>query len=320
MLSFIARRLIYAVFLVLGAALVVFVLINIAPGDPVVALAGEDGDAQIYAQMRAKFGLDRPLPERIGLFLLNTVQGDLGFSWRYGRPAMGVIADHLPTTLLLVVPALVIATVLGVVLALASSARPGSWLDGLLNLLVMLGQATPGFWIAQIAVLVLAFGLDLLPVQGMTDARERYTGWAYVADVGEHMLLPVAVLSLQYLAPMARLARTGLLEALDTPYVRTARAKGASNTRALRVHALSNARLPLLTLLGEQIGFMLSGAVLIETVFAWPGLGRLLLSAMLSRDFAIITAMFVLIAALVALVNLITDVLYGVLDPRARQA
>lgn len=316
MLSYIIRRLIYAALLVLGAAMLVFVLINIAPGDPVVALAGEDGDSGYYAAMREKFGLNKPLAERLWVFVGNVLRGDLGYSWRYGRPASEVILAQLPSTLLLVVPALLLAIAIGLGLGTLAAAKAGKLSDFAVTVLALLGSAVPGFWLAQLAVLLFAYYLNWLPVQGMIDVRARHTGMAYVLDVAQHMIMPVSILALQFLAPIARITRVGVIEALHQPYTQTARAKGLSERLVLLRHALTNASLPIITLVGEQVGFMFTGAVLVENVFAWPGLGRLMLSAMLARDLGLITAMFMVISVSVVLANLVTDILYGYADPR----
>lgn len=318
MIYYLSRRLLQAILLMLGAAVITFLLIHLAPGDPIVALAGEDGDAGYYAMMRAKFGLDRPLWEQLFIYLANLARGELGFSYRYNQPAFAVIRQHLWATLLLMLPALLLAIIVGIGLGLLAASRARTLSDGVITTLAVLGDTVPVFWLAQLLLLLLALRLDLFPVQGMVDARVRQQGMAYFLDVLHHMALPVGVLALQYLAPIARLTRATLLEVLSLPYMQAAQAKGFALRYRLLRHALPNALLPVVTLIGGQVGFMLAGAVLTETVFAWPGLGRVLLSAMLNRDFAVINAMFLLISASVVLANLATDLLYTWLDPRVQ--
>lgn len=320
MLPYALRRLAQAIPLLLAVALLTFALIELAPGDPIVALAGEDGDAGYYAMMRERFGLDRPVHERLGVYLGRVLRGDLGFSYRLQQPALTAVLGRLPATLLLITPALVLATLIGVGLGLLAAWRPLSPLDTLVSIVSLLGHAMPVFWLAQLLVLLFAHQLELFPVQGMRDVRAMATGWDGARDVARHMVLPVTALTVQYLAPIARVARASLIDVLGNDYVRTATAKGLPRRRVLGEHALRNALLPVVTIIGAQVAFMLSGAVLTETVFAWPGLGRLLMSAMLARDLAIVSSMFLFISLAVVLSTIVVDLLYAALDPRIRYA
>ena len=318
MVRYTVRRLLQAVPLVFGASVVTWVLIHAAPGDPIVALAGEDGDAGYYAMMRERFGLDRPLHEQLFVYLGRLVQGDLGFSYRQNRSAVGVILDQLPATLLLMVPALAIATVIGISVGTLAAARRNSTLDNSARTATLLGHAVPVFWLSQVLLLLFALRFDWFPVQGRSDARADYEGLRAVLDVAHHMVLPVVALVTVYVPPIMRVTRAAVIENLDEMYIRAARARGQSRRRVLIRHALPNAMLPIVTVIGSQIGFMFAGSVLVETVFAWPGLGRLLLSAILARDFAIITAMLLMLSVTIILMNLITDLVYSLLDPRVR--
>jgi peptide/nickel transport system permease protein len=318
--AYVARRLATVVPLLLAVAVATFLLIQLAPGDPIVALAGEDGDAGYYAMMRERFGLDRPLGERLLVYLGRVVRGDLGFSYRMQRPAAAVVLDRLPATLLLIAPALVLATTLGLGLGLLAARRPGSLGDTVLSTVALVGHAVPVFWLAQLLLLFFAYTLAWFPVQGMRDVRLQTGGWEVWRDVAHHMVLPVTALTVQFLAPIARVARASLVEVLAHDYVRTARAKGLRGRVVLTRHALRNALLPVVTVIGAQVGFMFSGAVLTETVFAWPGLGRLLLGAMLARDLAIVGSMFLLLTTAVVVATLLVDLLYAALDPRIRYA
>lgn len=320
MFAYFFRRVIQAVFLALGATVITFVLIHAAPGDPIVALAGEDGDPGYYAMMRERFGLDEPLWKQLLVYLQNLGTGDLGFSYRHNRPAVEVILGRLPATLLLMTPSLLLAIVIGMLLGAVAANRANTATDAFVSALSLIGHTVPVFWLAQILLLVFAFRLDLFPVQGMTTARQRYEGFRYALDVAHHMVLPVTALTVQYLAPIARVTRTGLIDVMGRGFIRTAVSKGLTRRQVLTRHALPNALLPIVTIIGAQAGFMVAGAVLTETVFAWPGLGRLLLSAMLNRDYAIITTMFLLVSIVVILSALAVDILYSVLDPRVRYA
>ena len=311
------RRLAQAVPSVAGLLVLTFVLIHMAPGDPVVALGGEHGDAGHYAFIRTKFGLDRPLTEQFGVYVRNVLGGDLGTSFVHGQGVAGVIAARLPATLLLMGVALVISTLAGIALGVAAARSADRAGDLVLRGLATLGHATPPFWLAQIAVLGLAMSAGWFPVQGMTDARRVSSGLEHALDVARHLALPAAVLAAGEIALTVRLVRTGLLEALAADYVRTARAKGLTESRVTR-HALSNALLPVITAIGNRIGLLCAGAVLVEAVFAWPGIGQLLLASLLSRDYPVLLGIFLLVSVAVVLTNLVTDLAYAWLDPRIR--
>lgn len=314
---YLLRRLAQVLPTAAGLLVLNFCIIHLAPGDPAVALGGEHGDAAYYAFLRARFGLDRPLPEQLLTYVANVLRGDLGTSFVHGRSVIAVIGERVPATLLLVSTALALSSVVGVWLG-ALAARHGRRLpDVILNIGTLLGHATPSFWLGQLAVLALAVGTGFFPVQGMTDARNPGTGVRYLLDVLHHLALPGMVLAANELALTMRLVRTGLLEALATDYVRAARAKGLPEGLVIR-HALRNVMLPVVTVIGSRAGMLLSGAVLVEVVFAWPGLGRLLLSSLLARDYPILLGMFLFISLGVILANLITDVAYAWLDPRIR--
>jgi peptide/nickel transport system permease protein len=317
---FALRRTFQAVPLLVAVALLTFALIEIAPGDPIVALAGEDGDAAYYAMMRERFALDRPVGERLAVYLGRLAQGDLGYSYRLQQPALTALLGRLPATLLLVAPALLLAVLIGIGMAVLAARRPHSAVDTALSAVSLLGHAVPVFWLAQLLMLSFAYRLEFFPVQGMRDVRAMHEGWPLVLDVARHMVLPVAALTVQFVAPIARVARASLIDVLGLDYVRTATAKGLPARIVLGKHALRNALLPVVTVIGAQVGFIASGAVLTETVFAWPGLGRLLMSAMLARDLAIVSAAFLCITFVVVLSTIVVDLLYAALDPRIRYA
>lgn len=312
----IARRLGQAVLAVLGIITVTFVLIHNAPGDPAAALAGEGGDPGYIQAVREKFGLDRPLPQQYLTYAGNVLQGDLGTSLVRGQPVAAVIGDRLGPTLLLMGSALALSSVGGVVLGALAARRPGRTLDVGITTAALVGYATPTFWLAQLAVLTLAFRAGWFPVQGLTDARSGATGLAAAVDVARHLVLPAAVLAVSEVAIVARLARSGLVHELASDYVRTARAGGVSPRRALTRHALPNALVPVVTIVGARFGTVLSGAVLVETVFAWPGLGLLLITSTRSRDYPVLLGLVLLASFAVVVANLVTDLVNGRIDPR----
>jgi peptide/nickel transport system permease protein len=315
---YLLRRLVQVVPLLLGILVLTFVLIHLAPGDPIYALAGQSGDAAYYASMRARFGLDRPVGEQLLIYLWNAAQGDFGYSYVHSQPVFQVIGDRVPATLLLMVSALVLSTGLGVwlgLVAVRTHARPP---DHAIVVGSLLGAALPTFWLGQVLVIAFAGWLGWFPVQGMTTARSTATGLDYILDVLRHLVLPVTTLTILQLTLVTRLTRAGLLEGLAEEYVRTARAKGIPRPRVLSRHVLPNAVLPVVTLVGSHFGTLLTGAVLTEIIFAWPGLGRLLYDATLARDYPLLMGIFLVAAVGVIAANLVTDLAYALLDPRVR--
>jgi peptide/nickel transport system permease protein len=315
-LRYVLWRLAQVVPAVAGIVAVGFLLIQLAPGDPVLALAGDSGDEAYYAQMREKFGLDRPLHEQFAAYASNVVRGDLGVSYTHGRPAAQVIAERVPATLLLTVTSLVLSSVGGVAVGVYAAGRQRSRRDAAVTATTLGLYAAPVFWIGQLALLLFGLRLGWFPVQGMTSAARSASTFGQVLDVARHLALPALVLASQELAAIARLTRSELIEELSADYVRTARAKGLSERKVVIHHALRRALLPVVTVIGGRVGHLISGAIIVEVVFSWPGLGRLLLTAMQTRNSPIILGIFLLVALSVVLANLVTDLVYGSLDPR----
>ena len=318
MSAYLLRRLLQLPPLLLGIIVFNFLLIHLAPGDPIVALAGEYGNEAYYEEMRAKFGLDRPLPEQLAVYLGQLLRGDLGHSYTRGQPVTEVILGRLPTTLLLMGTALLFATAIGIALGVLAAAAPHSPLDTFIVVMALVGYALPVFWLAQVLVFVFGLRLDWFPIHGLTSPRERYTGVRLALDVAHHLALPAAALGIQQVALITRLTRAEMLEVIGQPFIQAARAKGLPRRAVLAVHALRNALLPVVTIVGGRVGFLFAGAVLTETVFAWPGLGRLLLEATLARDYPLLMGLFILVSVTVLLANLLTDLVYGLMDPRIR--
>jgi len=315
---YVVRRLLQVLPAVASILIVTFAVVHAAPGDPVVAVAGESGNEEYYAFMREKFGLDRPVHEQFWTYSTNVLRGDLGVSFVQGREVVDLILERVPATLLLMGTALVVSTVGGVVLGALAARRPFGPFDLGVSTGALVGYALPSFWLAQLAMLTIAFRTGWFPIQGMTDARADYTGLAHYLDVARHLVLPALVLAASEVALITRIARTGILAEMDSDYIRVAQAKGLSPTGALVHHALRNALLPVVTVVGTRIGFLFSGAVLVETVFGWPGLGRLVLSAAQTRDHPLLLGMVLLVAFSLVLSNLLTDLLYARVDPRIR--
>lgn len=315
---YLARRLLQIPPTVLGILVIAFLLIHLAPGDPILALAGEHGDAAYYAEMRTKFGLDRPIAEQLVVFIGNLLRFDLGVSYVQGRPAIDVVLERIPSTLLLTGSALLFATIVGIALGLFAARRAHQSSDLAINIGALGLHAAPSFWLAQLAILTLGLWVGWFPVSGMTNPRSAETGLGLVLDVARHLVLPMLVLAATEIAVISRLTRAGLLDELSRDYVRTARAKGADESRVMRRHALRCALIPVATVVGGRVGHLLAGAVLVEAVFGWPGVGRLLLSSVQARDIPIVLAVLLVIGLAVIIANLLTDLVYVRLDPRIR--
>ena len=315
---YVLRRLLQVLPAVASILIVTFAVVQAAPGDPVVAVAGESGNEEYYAFMREKFGLDRPVVEQFWTYATNVLRGDMGVSFVQGQEVVSLILERVPATLLLMGSALLVSTVGGVALGALAARRPFGPFDLGVSTGALIGYALPSFWLAQLAMLTIAFRTGWFPIQGMTDARADYSGLAHYLDIARHLVLPSLVLAASEVALITRIARTGILAEMDSDYVRVAQAKGLSSTGALVHHALRNALLPVVTVVGTRIGFLFSGAVLVETVFGWPGLGRLVLSAAQTRDHPLLLGMVLVVAFSLVLSNLLTDLLYARVDPRIR--
>jgi peptide/nickel transport system permease protein len=317
LIAYILRRLLQAIPLIFVIIVINFFLIHSAPGDPLDVLTGQMETSEEYiAQLRAEFGLDRPLIEQLGIYLWKTAQIDLGYSLRYRQDVLDLILGRLPATLLLMGTALVVSSSLGILLGVVAARRPYSLTDNAVTLVALAGYSMPVFWLGQL--LLLAFGLHLawFPVQGMYSLRAPSEGFARLLDLLRHMALPVATYSVYHLTLIYRLTRVKMQETLALDFITTARAKGLSEARVGWRHALPNALMPIVTVIGLNFGFMLAGSVLTETVFAWPGTGRLLYEAINARDYPVLLGLFTVLSVMVILANVVTDVIYAFIDPR----
>ncbi|MGV7029593.1 ABC transporter permease [Methylobacterium symbioticum] len=316
------RRLAQMVSVVVGIAVVNFFLLHLAPGDAAQVLAGEAGSAtpEYIAALRAQFGLDQPLGVQFAKYLAKVLTLDLGFSVRQGLPVAQLILDRLGPTLLLMGASLGFAVLAGGALGFVAARHAGRPLDTAISALALLFYATPVFWIGVMLIVVFSVWLDWLPVGGMAEIGTGRTGLAHLGDVLRHLVLPALTLALYYLAIYTRLTRAAMLEAYGQDYVRTAVAKGVRPRRIAYRHVLRNALLPVVTQLGLQLGAILGGAVLVETVFAWPGLGRLAFEALFQRDLNLLLGILLCSSVVVVLANLAVDLLYAVLDPRTARA
>ena len=298
------RRLLLTIPVLLGVATLVFSLIHLVPGDPVQAMLGESASPAEVELLRARLGLDRPLAAQYVAFITGAATGNLGTSLRTNQSVAGAIAERMPATFALAVTAMVIAVLIALPLGIVAAVRAGTLVDHVAITGAMFGISMPTFWLGPLLAIVFAVWLGWLPV----------SGYGTVA----HVVLPAVTLGAPLSAVLARITRASLLEELREPYVLAARARGVSGARAVINHALRNSLIPIVTVLGLQLGSVLTGAVITETIFAWPGVGRLLVQAIAARDYPTVQGCILFIAVTYVAVNLVIDLLYGVLDPRIR--
>ena len=306
MTRYLIRRLWLSVLVLFGVSLVVFMLLHLAPGDPVRLLLADDVPDEIAEQVRRDLGFDQPLHVQYWVFITKALRGDLGQSLYYKKPALSIIADHLPATIELTFAALFISLAIAIPMGILSAIRRDSIWDYLGMLLATIGQATPIYWLGIMLILTVSVHLDLLPSSGRG-------GVAY-------LILPSITLGAPLMAIVTRLVRSGMLDILGEDYIRTARAKGLTERAVLIGHAMKNMMIPVVTVVGLQLGFLLGGAVITETVFAWPGVGRVVVVAMGARDYPLVQAATLLVSFYFVGINLLLDVLYVYLDPRIRYA
>ncbi len=314
------RRLLHGAGLIVAVLVLNFILVHLAPGDPADVIAGEMGGASetVMADIRAAYGLDRSVPEQLARYLGHVLTGDLGFSFYFNRPVTALVFDRMGATALLVMSAIVTALVLGTWLGVVAARRPRGLAAQLVAVFSVAGFAAPVFWTGMMFLLAFASYWPIFPVSGMADVGYPRHGLAYALDVAHHLVLPSLTLAMIYMAQYSRQARAGMLAALSADYIRTARAKGLTEPRVVWRHALRNALIPVITIAGLQFGQVLAGAVLVETVYSWPGLGRLAYESILRRDSPTLLGVLLGSAVMVILANLLTDAAYRLADPRLR--
>jgi peptide/nickel transport system permease protein len=320
MLSFVAQRVVKGVIVLLAIVVLNFFLIRLAPGDPAVVMAGEAGasDQVFVRQLREKFGLDKPLPEQLFIYVKGIATLDLGFSFRQQAPVSKLILERLPATLLLTLTAFAISLMLGVLFGTFAARFAGTFLDTAITVFALIFYAMPIFWVALMGILLFSVTVDWLPSFGYETVGANLTGLAHVVDVAKHLIMPAMTLGLFFMATYTRMTRASMLEVKRLDFVKTARAKGLSDAVIQRRHVLRNALLPVVTLAGVHAGTLIGGAVITETVFAWPGIGRLTYEAVIFRDFPLLQAVIILKSILILGVNLGVDILYAYVDPRIR--
>jgi peptide/nickel transport system permease protein len=319
--SFILRRLAHAVPLLLAVVVLNFLLIAFTPGDPILLLVGDfPAPPEYLEQMRREFGLDQPVWVQLWRYLGKVAQGDFGYSFAAQQPVADLILARLGVTLELTITALLLASCGGIVLGVTAARLNGRWPDTAIQSVSSAGYAIPDFWLGQLLILTFAIGLGWLPSQGNSSVRDTATGFEGWLNHLRYLVLPAFALSLRYLALITRITRAAMLEVMNSDYILAARSRGASEWTVVVVHALRNAAAPVLTVIGYNVGFLLAGSALIEAVFAWPGIGRLLFESISKRDYPVMLAILLMVSATVVVANLVTDVVHRLIDPRVERA
>jgi peptide/nickel transport system permease protein len=319
--GYILRRVLQAIPVVIGVVILNFTILHLAPGDPAMVFVGESGGAteEILQAVRKDFGLDQSLAQQLWIYGKKVLMGDLGFSYFQGKPVLELILEKIPATVLLILTAAFLAVTFGVLTGVIVAQHPNSLGSSFITILSLFGFAMPVFWLGIMLILAFSLYVPVFPGHGMMTVGLAGNLWETAKDILHHLVLPACTLAIIYLAQYSRLSRASMLEVIGSDYVRTARAKGLSERLVIYKHALRNAILPILTVFGIQIGHLLAGAVLVETVFTWPGMGRLMFDGILRRDYPLIMGVLIFSSVLVIVANLLTDLLYGVLDPRIRR-
>jgi len=320
MLFAISKRALWAVLLLLAVLVLNFVLVHLAPGDVADTIAGSMGgaSAETMDRIRADYGLDRPFAVQLFDYLGRVLHFDLGYSYFFNRPVTELVLERLPATLLLVITAQALALVIGTLLGVISARRPNGWWSHVVTLLALFGYSAPVFWTGIMLLIAFSLMVPLFPVAGMQDVTIAGNAFEHALDIAHHMVLPVITLTSIFLALYSRLCRASMMETLGADYIRTARAKGLSESEIILKHALKNSLGPVVTLAGLQFSAVVSGAVLVEAVFSWPGLGSLALQSIVARDTPTILGILFFSALVVVIGNLVTDLVLRLIDPRIR--
>ena len=304
MFQYALRRVLISIPTVFGVILIVFLMVRLAPGDPALRLAGEFADEATVERVRERFGLNRPMHEQFGIFVGNLAQGDLGRSTRTNRPVLDDLRQFFPNTIELALGAIVVSLVIGIPAGIIAAMRQNTWADLVIMIGSLIGVSMPVFWFGLLAILYFSVQLGWFPVAG----RGTFS----------HLVLPAITLGASSMAIIARMTRSSMLEVLSQDYIRTARAKGLQSNAVVLKHAFRNALVPVVTIIGLQFGQLMAGAVLTETVFTWPGIGRLLVASIDSRDYPVVQGAVLLIAVSFIAINIVVDVVYAIIDPRIR--
>ena len=312
MLRYLLRRAVQALVVLVGAAVLVFLLLQLVPGDPIRSAMGTRFNAEVYAQLRAQAGLDLPLHEQLIDYLAGAATGDFGVSFRNGESVFELVIARMPATISLAVAAIVVALVISFPLGILSAMRRGTLVDHIARVGSQIGISVPDFWLGIMLILVLTSWLGLLPPSGYTPITEDPLDWL------RHVIMPALAVGLISGSILTRFIRSATLESNAQDFARTARAKGLHESAVMRDHVLRNAMVPIITVAGIQLASLLGGVIVVEVLFAWPGLGRLTYDAVLARDYTVVQGAVLLVAAIFLVANLVVDLLYALVDPRIR--
>lgn len=319
MKRYIFKRSLSSLLVVFTSVIINFFIIRLAPGDPIRILAGTDNPNEaMIAALRAQYGLDKSLFEQFFVFFKNLLKGELGFSYISNQPVIELILERIGPTLLLSLTALIISVIIGIYLGVECGKKPGGKLDGFVSGFSYVFDSMPSFWLGMMMILIFASSLGWVPTSGMVNLRARASGFAKIVDIAYHMILPVSTLVLIQFPYYFRITRTSIIQTLSEDFITTLRATGMDEKRIFNKYVLRNAILPTVTIVGMSFAFLLSGSALIETVFAWPGMGRLLMDSIARRDYQVLTGIYLVISVSVAIVMLAVDILYGFIDPRIK--
>lgn len=321
MLNYVARRLLQIIPLLIGISIINFFIMHLAPGDPVLLLTDRNATQEEVARIRALYGLDEPLHVQYVKWLTRVLKGDFGRSFIDGRPVLDHIMDRLPYTLYLNFLVMILIYLFSIPIGITSALKQYSRFDHIVTFFAFLGQALPSFWFALLLIYAVGIKSSWLPISGVATigvSLKRYGLWAVIADRAKYLILPVTVISLGSMAGITRYMRSSMLEVIRQDYIRTARAKGLPERVVIRKHALRNALLPIVTLLGFELPLLFSGSAIIETIFSWPGLGLLSVRAVFQRDYQVVMALNMIGAFLMVAGNFLSDILYVLVDPRIK--
>uniref|UniRef100_A0A7J3ZJG4 ABC transporter permease n=1 Tax=Fervidicoccus fontis TaxID=683846 RepID=A0A7J3ZJG4_9CREN len=317
--AYVTKRALSAIPTLVVILILSFLLVRLAPGDPAALIAGEGATPEYIENIRKEYGLDKPLHEQFLIYLSHIVRGDWGYSLSYSRPVMDVLIERIPTTLLLVGTGILVALLLGVVLGVLAAVKRNTAIDRCISAVALMLYSLPAFVVAQFLIYVFALKARMFPISGIVSIGATHAGTLdYIKDVLWHLVLPATTLSLLLMAVYMRVTRASMIESLVSNYIIAARARGLRSSSIIFRHALKNALLPVVTIAGIQFGTMIGGVVITETIFSWPGVGRLTIEAVQSRDYPLLMGIFLLSAISVVIANLITDIIYTIIDPRVK--
>lgn len=318
MFNYILKRVIQSIFILIGVTIIIFTLVHMAPGDPLLQSMDPSVSVEIREEMLRDMGYYDPIYVQYFKWLGRLSNGDLGYSIKYKKPVFNVIGEYLPNTFLLGFASLILSIVIAIPAGIISAIKKNTIFDYIVTTISFIGLSIPAFFFGLLMIKWFAYDLNIFPISGMITVGENLTGIDKWKDMGMHLVLPAVVLALLQTATLMRYTRSSMIEVIDQDYIRTARAKGVSEKKVINTHAFRNALISIITIITMQIPFLFSGAVLTETIFVWPGIGRINYDAIIGRDYPLIMGIMLLLAVIILLSNLLADILYAVVDPRIR--